>query len=481
LNVEWIAQLPGGIRRQIYFSLQAAIGSRIGPVWREFLAWEKYSSEQLDQGVKQRLTRLLGHATAHSEHYRGLHLGQRPGEDVLGWLQRFPVLSRTQVRDRFAALVADNLRGEITSPESVSRRRYDWLVVKTGGSIGMPTTVVHDARTRDWGRATRLYALRQCGFPLGTPYFRLWGSELDLLKQQSSLQQRLLRSLHGEVPMNAFKARESDLRQHLRTMASRPDIHHLMTYVDAAVGLAEFAEERGLNCPVLSTIMGCAGTLTPESRRILERNFKAEVFDKYGSRECCDMACECRFHTGLHVFSPNVYLEIVDDQGMAVPAGETGRILVTLLNNLSFPMIRYEIGDLGRRASERLCPCGSPFPLIESLQGRQDDMLTTDDGTRQSSSFVRHFVGVSLNRQLIREWQLEQTGLSTFVFRFKPESPDGLDENLNRLRESFRLVFGRSTEIEMQQVDQIPPSPSGKVRWIINSCREASAPAAPAP
>ena len=184
------------------------------------------------------------------------------------------------------------------------------------------------------------------------------------------------------------------------------------------------------------------------------------------------MACECHHHTGLHVFSPNVHLEIVDDQGNAVPAGETGRILVTLLNNLSFPMIRYEIGDLGKWAPARLCPCGSPFPLIESLQGRQDDMLTTEDGTKQSSAFVRHFVGVSLNRQLIREWQLEQTGPTAFVFRFRPERREGLDQNLDRLRESFRLVFGRSADIEMRQVDEIPPSPTGKVRWIINNYRK---------
>jgi phenylacetate-CoA ligase len=466
-----MARLPGWVRRRLYFSLQAAIGSKIGVVWREFLAWERQTPPQLQEQVDSRLIRLLDHATAHSEYYRNLKIERPSGGDALAWLRRFPVLSRVHVRDQFASLVVDNLRAAIPTPDSVSNRRYDWLVVKTGGSTGIPTTVVHDARTRDWGRATRLYAARQCGFPLGTPYFRLWGSELDLLKQQSSLQQRILRNLLAEVPMNAFKARESDLRQHLATMLSRPGIHHLMTYVDAAVSLAEFAEERGLKCPNLSTIMGCAGTLTPEFRRILTRRFNAEVFDKYGSRECCDMACECRHHTGLHVFSPNVYLEIVDDRNIAVPPGEDGRVLVTLLNNLSFPMIRYEIGDIGKWASARVCPCGSAFPLLESIQGRQDDMLTTEDGTKQSSAFVRHFVGVSLNRQLIREWQLEQTGATTFVFRYRPEKQEGLAENLGRLRESFQLVFGRSAEVEMRQVEEIPLSPSGKVRWIINSFR----------
>lgn len=98
-------------------------------------------------------------------------------------------------------------------------------------------------------------------------------------------------------------------------------------------------------------------------------------------------------------------------------------------------------------------------------------MLLTEDGTWQSSVFVRHFVGVSLNRQLIREWQLEQTGRTQFVFRYVPMKSEGLAENLRKLKESFQLVFGASAEIEMRQVTEIPPTATGKVRWIVNSFR----------
>jgi phenylacetate-CoA ligase len=142
------------------------------------------------------------------------------------------------------------------------------------------------------------------------------------------------------------------------------------------------------------------------------------------------------------------------------------------LNNPSFPLIRYEIGDLGVWAADSPCPCGLPFPRLESLQGRQDDMLVTEDGTWQSSVFIRHFVGVSLNRQLIREWQMEQTGRTQFVFRYLPLKTDGLDDNLKKLKASFELVFGQSAQIEMQQAEEIPPTPTGKVRWIINSYRK---------
>lgn len=472
MNVDQLAHLPAPARRALYFGLQRALGSRIGAAWREFLAWEKFSPAQHDQAVDAKLARLLTAATTHSEYYRKLGLARRGGENARDWLRRFPTLDRVTLRDHFTALVADPLRGEITSPESVSRRRYDWLVVKTGGTTGTPTTVVHDATARDSGRATRLYALRQCGFPLGTRYFRLWGSEPDLLNQQVGLQQRVLRALLAEIPLNAFRAREADLRRHLETFHAHPEVQHLMTYVDAAAGLAQFLNENKLPPPQFKTIMACAGTVTPEYRALLQQTYGAEVFDKYGSRECSDMACECSAHNGLHVLSPHVFLEILDERDQPCPPGATGRIVVTHLNNASFPMIRYEIGDLGVWADPAPCACGSPFPRLASLQGRADDMLVTEDGTLQSSVFVRHFVGVSLNRQLIQQWQLEQTGAREFVFRYIAASNTGLAENLARLQESFQLVFGSSAQIAMCEVKEIAPTATGKIRWIINRYRK---------
>lgn len=472
MNVDWLAHLPAPARRALYFSLQRCIGSRVHRAWRQFLAWEQLGPIALDAVVEHRLAQLLDSARRQSDYYRSLHIdGPRAAESSLDWLRRFPILTRTRVREDFVRLVIDPLRDQISGPSTAAPRRYDWLVVRTGGSTGEPTAVVHDARGRDWGRATRLYALRLARFPLGTPYFRLWGSEQDLLNQQATLQQRVLRALHAEIPLNAFRARESDLQRHYERMQRRPRIRHLMTYVDAAAGFALYLRDQQLRPPTFETVMACAGTVTPDLRQLLQDTFQADVFDKYGSRECCDMACECHHHSGLHVFSPNVVLEIVDDQNRPCPPGVTGRILVTLLNNLSFPMIRYDIGDLGAWAKPDPCPCGSPFPRIRELSGRQDDLLTTEDGTLVTSVFVRHFVGVSLNRDLIRQWQLEQQARSEFVFRYVPIRHEGLPENLEALRQGFIKAFGPAARVRFEETTEIPPAPTGKTRWIINRLR----------
>jgi phenylacetate-CoA ligase len=468
LNVDWLQRLPGPLRRGLYFQLQHAIGSRIGAVWREFLSWEGLSVEGLQERVEQTLSGSLSGALAGSAWYREQGLVRRPGESAPDFLRRFPILTRAKLHERFVDIVADHLRGEIVSPASVASRRYDWLVVKTGGTTGQPTTVVHDARGRDWGRATRLYAARQCGLPLGTRYFRLWGSETDLLRTQMSLPLRVQQALLGYVPMNAFRARAADLQSHYDTILRHPEIACMEAYVDAAAGLALFIREKKLPSPRLRAIVACAGTVTPEWRRLLEETFGAEVYDKYGSRECCDMACECREHAGLHIYSPNVFLEVVDDAGAACAPGQTGRLLVTLLNNPSFPLIRYDIGDLGQMGSTERCSCGLAWPRLRSLQGRPDDMLLTEDGTLVTSVFIRHFVGVSLNQQIIREWQLEQVEPRRCIFRYVPATTKGLAENLRKTQESFHQALGQGVVIETQRVPELPRSASGKVRWIIN-------------
>jgi phenylacetate-CoA ligase len=160
--------------------------------------------------------------------------------------------------------------------------------------------VVHDALFRDSGRATRLFSQQLCGFPLGTILPAL-GFGARPVGAAGKARPPPVANLLGEIPMNAFRAEK--LAGHLQTMLSHPDVQYLMAYVDAAASLAMFVEDRRLPCPKLKAIMACAGTVTPQWRELLQRVFGAEVFDKYGSRECADIASECSAHCGLRVFA----------------------------------------------------------------------------------------------------------------------------------------------------------------------------------
>jgi phenylacetate-coenzyme A ligase PaaK-like adenylate-forming protein len=98
-------------------------------------------------------------------------------------------------------------------------------------------------------------------------------------------------------------------------------------------------------------------------------------FNLYASTETGVLAADCDQHQGLHVYTDQTLLEVVDGDGQPVPAGTPGqRILVTSLVNRTQPLIRFELTDLVTISSEP-CPCGRPFPLLVAVDGRSDDIL----------------------------------------------------------------------------------------------------------
>ena len=352
-----------------------------------------------------------------------------------------------------------------------TRRRpaaYGWVEVKTGGSTGQPTAVIHDARFRDCGRAARAFSQELCGFPFGTPYFKLWGSLQDVLHAGDSYAVRLTRLLAGERLLNAFRMGEEQMREYLDFMARDP-ARHMMAYADCAEALARFARRSGWKAKPLESVMCCAGTLTPAARRLIGEVFQARVHNKYGSRECADMACECA-QGGLHIYAPFVHLEVVDQQGQPARPGELGRILVTLLENYSFPLIRYEIGDLGALA-EGCCSCGCAFPLLERVEGRTVEALRTRTGGYVSPLYVIHLLGVVRNPGYVKRFQLEQRQVAQFRLKLEiePGAPSEAAAALGAaLGRDLGAVIGEPCQVEVEIAGRIPESPSGKFLPVIS-------------
>ena len=77
----------------------------------------------------------------------------------------------------------------------------------------------------------------------------------------------------------------------------------------------------------------------------------------------------------MHLFEDLVIPEVVDNNYRPVPPGEPGdRLLVTVLSSRTLQLIRYEMTDRVALAT-RPCPCGRPFRLLQTIEGRTDDML----------------------------------------------------------------------------------------------------------
>ncbi len=451
------------LRQLASFKLQRLVGSRVDRCYSEFISLERGSAASLQLLQERRLERKLTAAVSEIPFYRSrVRASESPS------LDDFPILKKADIRECYRDLMSDELRlrYQRTGKPPVG---YSWKEVKTGGSEGTPTTVIHDPELRDSGRAARLYSQFLCGFPFGTPYFRLWGS-MDGIAPDSapSLAVRVQSRLAREIPLNSFRMSSVRKREYLERMRNS-EVGFLMAYADAAYELARFAQANGIAVRPLTAIMACAGTVTDDLREALVSVFRARVHNKYGSRDCADMACECE-RGGLHYYSNHYLLEVVDAAGNRLPFGRTGRLLVTLLRGGQFPLIRYEIGDMASLSAET-CDCGRPFPLLGGVEGRAVEFLTATDGSHVTPVYVRHLIGVVHNPGCIKRFQLVQRSLTDLDLAIVLEEGFGQAEAERlyaRISTDLVKVLGADCRLTIVRKDQLEDAPGGKFLYTIN-------------
>jgi phenylacetate-CoA ligase len=278
---------------------------------------------------------------------------------------------------------------------------------------------------------------------------------------------QLDQALAGRVPINAFRMNAEHMRRSLLQMISHPR-PHLMTYVDVAERLVQWAKFYDLPTPRFNSIMACAGTLFEGNRRLLTDALGGRVHNKYGTRECTDMVCE-NSSGELLIFANHVFLEVVDESGRTVAEGQSGRILVTLLGNYSFPLIRYEVGDMAIQGR----PHGrtSPFPTLDGIEGRISDFITSTLGDYVSPVTIRHLVGVVHAQLGMERYQFIQYPGGRYELKVQLDpvmSGNALEMLEMGIVKDLLPLLGPGAEFKVQRADNIQEGSSGKFRYVIN-------------
>ncbi len=134
--------------------------------------------------------------------------------------------------------------------------------------------------------------------------------------------------------------------------------------------LLEKAEEAGMDVSSL-TKAGVGGEALPPSLRKELNDRGVFVLQSYGTADLGLVAYETEAMEGL-VIDEKVLVEIVrPGSGDPVPDGEVGEVVVTLLENRTYPLIRFATGDLSAVMSGA-SPCGRTNTRIKGWMGRAD-------------------------------------------------------------------------------------------------------------
>jgi phenylacetate-CoA ligase len=206
--------------------------------------------------------------------------------------------------------------------------------------------------------------------------------------------------------------------------------------------------------------------LSTASRQKIESAFRTEVIDIYGTFETENIAYECRKHSGYHIAADCVIMEFLKD-GAPVQPEEEGEIVCTVLDNLTFPFIRYNLHDLGMWL-DKSCNCGRTFPLMGKITGRAHHLIKKPDRSEISStSVISHMWNLG---EYIHEYQIIQKAIDLFLIQIVPTKL--YSENITKGIDNFMQKNFPYATVQIRKTDHIQREKSGKLLDFKNHVKE---------
>lgn len=123
----------------------------------------------------------------------------------------------------------------------------------------------------------------------------------------------------------------------------------------------------------------------------LETAWNAKAFSTYASTEMTTAFCECREQSGGHLIPELGIVEILNEEGSVLPAGEIGEVTITPFHLEGMPLLRYRTGDMSFLIEEP-CACGRNSPRVGPIVGRKHQMIKC-----KGTSFYPSAIGVVLD------------------------------------------------------------------------------------
>lgn len=238
-----------------------------------------------------------------------------------------------------------------------------------------------------------------------------------------------------------------------------------------ALLLAEEIAKRGIgeNIHLKKGIIG-SERWGEKMRRRIAAELGVKLYDIYGLTEVYGpgIGISCDYECGMHYWDDYVYFEIVNPKtGAPVPDGQIGELVITTLKKQGAPLIRYRTHDLTRFIPGD-CPCGFPYPRIDTIQGRTDDMIKVKGVNifpSQIEELLKGVKGASSEYQVMIDHLNGKDILTLFV---EKEAEADKAQLINEIGFLFKTKIGITAAIKPVELGDLPRSEKKSTRIFDN-------------
>jgi phenylacetate-CoA ligase len=413
---------------------------------------EQWSRPRIESFQLERLNYLWEHATAHVPYYRQLarerHLPNR-FSSLDEFSQVMPLLQKSTIKQDSQSLLSNRAQ-----PGS-------WKF--TGGSTGTPTPFYwsHHAHREALQAKYRFQA--QWGVDIFDRTAFLWSMGSSIAPgwkgRWSRFRQPYLDRLRNRLRLSAYDVSRENLRRYLQQLRKFDPVM-VYGYSRALYLLAMEARQSGnWRFPSLKVIVATSEPAWPHMIETIQAALGAPVAREYGATESGVMASDSPERL-LRVREDHVLLETLPrDDGQY-------DVIATVLNNPSFPLIRYAIGDV---TSADLVRAREGFATLADVGGRNNDLLRSKTGDYLHWVHVEHAIAATA-ADVLRRFSIYQAPDGSVRIDAELHDPAAAELAAPAL-ESLRRFFDERLggfPVSLRVVPAVQQTISGKHRVVLS-------------
>jgi phenylacetate-CoA ligase len=229
----------------------------------------------------------------------------------------------------------------------------------------------------------------------------------------------------------------------------------LSGYFSSLKLLAEQQENKKLNI-YPKIILNAAEGVNQKDKKYIEKIFKSQLINLYGTAECCFLGIGKKEFGGIALFEDFALIEIKKDY-----------ILLTNFFNKTQPIIRYKIDDylkINKNVDNKL-----PFTVVEEIIGR-DELVIWFKNNKGKMDFIHPIVFVEFYVKDLEKFQIIIKDEKSFDFLavIKEKNKTEVVKKIREKIDNILLLKNFSNvKYSIQQVDNILIDDSGKFKLII--------------
>lgn len=410
--------------------------------YKKILYMNKWPREKIVEWQNEMLVKFIKHAYEHTTYYRELFdsLGLLPSDICcIDDLQKLPIIDKEIIRKRYQDLIPDNI-------SELSYRKG-----RTGGTTGEPMEYLTDEDTWGYITAAKMVAWKTTSYMFGDKFVALGSA--SLFKSRPSLPRRIYDKIRQEIPLNSMCLSDEICQNYLNRMRNE-DVHYIYGYASSVYLLAKYAYENHIDVSFIKGAFTTSENLTPAYRAMIEMAFNCRVMDCYGCRDA-GMACYEVFPE-KYLVGYNTLVEIVDTID-----NNLGTILSTNVLNYSFPLIRYDYGDIVKLENNDTSYNGQ---VITKVFGRTSDVFHLDNGRILTSPGFT----ILMNKFDVIAYDIQKISGTEVKMQIQVVPTKWNKEQEALLVGEMQRFVGEGCEFSVEYVDRFEPLKNGKRRYFMN-------------